>query len=384
MKTFNLPDLGEGLPEAQIQEWHVQEGDYIYKDQPLAMMETAKASVDVPAPFEGKVVKRFGEPGDTIYTGSPLVGFEDENDQASDDDSEQATVVGQMSSEQTVLAEEKMATVERTGAKASTQVKALPAARALAKKHDLDINNVQASEKEGVITVGDVKRAIEQTKPTEGGALQQGYEPLKGFRKTMARQMITAHETVVPATIYDDAFISHWGQKVDITVRLLRSVIKACAQSPNLNAHFDNDHLAMRLFDEINIGMAVDTEHGLFVPVIKNAEQLTDEELRQQIDHYKHKIKNQALTQSDMEGATITFSNYGTISGRYATPIIVPPTVAIVGVGRLHNEAVPSNGAVQIERAAPISLSFDHRAATGGEAARFLKAMIDTLESMHG
>jgi 2-oxoisovalerate dehydrogenase E2 component (dihydrolipoyl transacylase) len=184
---------------------------------------------------------------------------------------------------------------------------------------------------------------------------------------------------VAPITLSDDTDVSAWDAQQNITIRLIRAVVAACHAVPMLNATFDDDNMSIRLNPEVNLGLAVDTEHGLYVPVIKNAGALTDKQLREKIDLYKEQARQKSLPQSDLHGATITLSNFGSLAGRYGSPIIVPPMIAIVGVGKARDAVVAAAGKPAVHRIIPLSITIDHRAATGGDAARFLKTMLDEL-----
>src|SRR5690606_23836953 len=156
--------------------------------------------------------------------------------------------------------------------------------------------------------------------------------------------------------------------KTDLTARLVQAMVAAAKAEPALNAWFDGKTLERKLFSEVNVGLALDNAEGLFVPVIKHAENLSAEEIRKMVDQYKETVGNRTVAGSDMQGATVTLSNFGTIAGCYATPIIVPPAVAILGVGRRREAALVRDGKVVAGRILPLSLTFDHRAVTGGEA----------------
>ncbi|WP_133130477.1 dihydrolipoamide acetyltransferase family protein [Legionella yabuuchiae] len=368
MKLFKLPDLGEGLPDAEIQEWYVNEGDIVKVDQPLVSMETAKAVVDVPSPMNGKIVKFYGKPGDVIKTGEPLVGFELDEAEAPKD---KGTVVGNLE-ESTDVTEDNFIIGSSS---ASSRTKSTPSARLLAKKLGVDISTLKGTGDLGVVTREDVLKESEQrSKPKEG------FEPLRGVRRAMLTSMVQSHEEVVPVSIFDEADIQSWKEGEDITARLITAIVSAAKQEPALNAWFDKDTSSRRCFEEVNLGLAMDTEDGLFVPVIHNAESLSNHELRNIINQYKTSVRERDIAPEKLKGATITLSNFGKFAGRFASPIIVPPAVAILAVGRLYEAVVSSNGNIVAHRTLPLSLSFDHRAVTGGEATRFLGAVIESLQ----
>lgn len=368
MSTFNLPDLGEGLPDAEIHEWFVKVGDTVTADEPLVSMETAKAVVDVPCPQSGTITKLFGEPGDVIKTGEPLVSFASEIQVKVD----KGTVVGNLEESNEISEDNFIIGSGNTSARA----KATPATRLFAKKLGIDLNTLTGTGEHGLITREDVQMA--EDKRTQ---LPAGFEPLRGVRRAMLNSMVLSHREVVPVSIFDEADIHAWHEKSDITVRLIRAINYACEQEPALNAWFDSQHSARQCFKPLHLGLAMDNDEGLFVPVIKDAADHTDGELRSMIDGYKKAVFERTVPAENLKGATFILSNFGKFAGRFASPIIVPPMVAILAVGRLYSGVVNDNGTPVIHHLLPLSLSFDHRAVTGGEATRFLGAIMSALES---
>jgi len=367
MTIFKLPDLGEGLPDAEIREWYVKVGDHVAIDQQLVAMETAKAVVDVPCPQAGIITTLYGKPGDIIKTGAPLVAFALEGSTRPD----QGTVVGVL--EESAINDADNFTIGSSVG--STAVKATLAVRQLAKKLGVTLSNLTGSGEYGIITMDDVKREAEkQTIPPEG------YEPLHGVRRAMLRSMVQSHQQVVPVSIFDEADIEQWPEQTDITVRLIRAIQYAAKAEPALNAWFDNMHAARKCMPEVHLGLAMDTADGLFVPVLTDVAKQTDAELRKLIDQDKRAVTKRTLPAERLQGATIILSNFGKFAGRFASPIIVPPMVAILAVGRLYRGIVATkDGKIAAHQLLPLSLSFDHRAVTGGEATRFLGALITAL-----
>ena len=202
---------------------------------------------------------------------------------------------------------------------------------------------------------------------------------LKGVRRNMARVMADALSKVVPTTISDDADIHAWRDGDDVSVRLLRAITVACKAVPALNAWFDGEALTRTLHAHVDVGIAVDTADGLFVPALRNVDVLDANGIRSALDELLRQVRDRSIPPSELTGYTISLSNFGVFAGRYATPIVVPPCVAIVAAGKLRHEVVPVLGGIEAHRVIPLSLTFDHRAATGGEAARFLKAMLEDL-----
>jgi pyruvate dehydrogenase E2 component (dihydrolipoamide acetyltransferase) len=380
MTIFKLPDLGEGLQDAEIREWHIKEGDTVAVDQPLVSVETAKAVVEVPSPQAGVIAKLFGKVGDTIDVGKPLVEFV--GDTASDatpapvDDggarkgaiTDTGVVVGEMKSGNEVVAEK--ATTVGTAA----GLKVTPAVRALAHRLNVDLTIVTPSGPDGMIIAADVQRVHKIL--TEVGPM----EKLRGPRKAMAQTMSQARDEVMPATVTDDAVVHAWAGPQDLTIRLLRAIVAGVRAEPALNAWYDHVEIGRRVLDKIHVGVAVDTPEGLFVAVLQDVASRSEESLRNGLVKMKEAARSRTMPPEELRGYTITLSNFGRFGGKYATPVIVPPTVAIVAAGSLRDAVVPIAGEIRIAKILPLSVSFDHRCVTGGEAARFLHAMIVDLE----
>jgi 2-oxoisovalerate dehydrogenase E2 component (dihydrolipoyl transacylase) len=462
-KIFYLPDLGEGLPDAEIVEWMIKVGDVIRLDEPLVSMETAKAVVELPSPVSGKILRLAGGPGDIVNTGAMLVEFEldmsmpqraeaqdtghqhghhapaveapsganaDPTKQAEDAIAAEAapteaapteasksadagTVVGAMQSSDAIRSEQVIAV---------GGVKAMPAVRALAKKLGIDLSRVLASGADGVITMADVKNAaangnanvlapsaaaknqgvtaslfanetlpstsfkpepspaVASSLPAAKNQAMDTDQPIRGVRRNMIRVMSEAHAQVVPTTLMDDADIHAWERGEDITVRLIRALVVASQAVPALNSWFNGKEGTLRRHSKVDIGIAVDTDDGLFVPALRNCENMTAQDARKAINRIRELVKTRSIPPEELRDFTIMLSNFGVFAGKYATPVVTPPCVCIVGAGRLFHELVPVLGGVETHRIMPISLTFDHRACTGGEAARFLRALLDDLQ----
>jgi pyruvate dehydrogenase E2 component (dihydrolipoamide acetyltransferase) len=371
MTLFNLPDLGEGLLEAEIVEWHVKSGDSIAKDDPLVSVETAKAIVEIPSPHKGKIHRLFGSNGDIVQTGDPLVEFLLENEKPTPSiiNTDKGTVVGEVKTGNEVV-HERATTIGNIG----LGVKATPAVRALAQRLDVDLSIVTPSGPDGVITAADVQRVSKIL--AEVGPMQS----LRGVRRAMARSMTQAHAEVVAVTVTDDADIDRWHKTENITLRLIRAIIAGCKTEPSLNAWYDTHAVARRVLEKIHLGIAVDTEEGLFVPVLRDITNQVTDDLRKALEAIKEGVRTRRIPAEQLRGHTFTLSNFGTFAGRYADLVVVPPTVAILGAGRVRDSVVATEGGPSIHRLLPLSLSFDHRAVTGGEATRFLAAVIADLE----
>ncbi len=377
MHYFRLPDLGEGLADADIVEWHVKAGDAVAVDQLLLSVETAKAIVELPSPCAGVVSHCFGEPGDTVNTGEPLVEFVQDDSTAAAGREDNGSVVGEMPVARE-RSEDYFVIGQGNYLNAGDRVRVTPSVRALARRLNVDIQQISGSGPDGRITADDVEKAgrLDQQ-------LGQG-ERLAGVRKSMARTMAQAHAQVVPVTLFDEANVSQWEASEDVSVRLVQAIAAGCAAVPDLNGwfHGDEQHQQMtrRLISQIDLGIAVDTEQGLFVPVLRDVANRSADDLRAGLDRLKADVRARTIPPREMQGATITLSNYGAIAGRYGTPVVVPPTMAILGAGRVLEKPLCTMGELFAGKVLPLSLTFDHRAVTGGEASRFLAAVITDLQ----
>ncbi len=359
MKAFTLPDLGEGLQDAEIVSWHVSVGDRIVADQPLVAVETQKAVVEVPSPWAGTVAKLHAQPGDVVATGAPLVDIDPEGTSA-----DTGAVVG------------KLPKAEDPGANGgdtkAVPVKAAPAVRKLAAELGVALGTVSGSGPGGAITRRDVEAAAPDTAAP--------YEPLRGVRRTMARNMARAHAEVAATNVSDEALVSHWPDYTDVTLRLVQAMAAACQSEPALNAWYDGKREARLVHKQIDLGIAMNTDDGLFVPVLRDAGTRTEADLRAALEVMKKNVQTRTVTPEDLTGQTITLSNFGMIGGRTAALIVMPPQVTIIGAGRITQEIKAVDSKADVCRVLPLSLTFDHRAVTGAEATRFLMAMIGHLE----
>ena len=363
MAVFTLPDLGEGLHEAEIVSWHVTDGDHVVTDQPLLAVETDKAVVEIPSPRSARVTRLHGGAGDRVAVGDPLVEFE-----SADAAADTGTVVGTIAE-----ATSRPAAAGNVGGGRMT-----PAVRALARKLGIDTAVVQGTGPAGAITTSDVERAAQVLAAAEPAV------PLRGARRAMAERMAKSHAEVVPATVTDSADVDAWPTGTDVTLRLIRAVAAGCTASPALNAWFEPETMSRRLHERIDLGIAVDLDDdGLFVPVLRDVGRRDPVELKRGLERLKADVRQRTIPLGELRGQTITLSNFGTVGGQHAELVVVPPQVGILGVGRMTRQVVAAGGVPAVHRVLPLSLTFDHRAVTGAEAARFLRAVVEELELEH-
>jgi pyruvate dehydrogenase E2 component (dihydrolipoamide acetyltransferase) len=455
--VFNLPDLGEGLPDAEIVRWLVKEGDVLTLDQPMVEMETAKAVVEVPSPFAAKVAKLHGQAGDVIEVGAVLVSFGDTGGSApapaaevADDTpaADAGTVVGSVVVGNTLVAESANAVVKALAKKLKVDLtlvkgtgangtisqadvkqakqdgkligsvanapvatapvvaissnenpldfKASPAVRAHAHRTGVALSACRASGKKGSITKADVDAAVGSAPATASAAsapraavtatgglptVQVSVKPqtVRGVRRAMAMGMTKTASVVVPTTLMEDADITSW-PKQDSLARYVRALVFASKIEPALNCWFDGDKFERLVHPNVHVGIAIDSPDGLYVPVIHDADNKDAAQVRARVQDLRQMIETKSLKQDDQQGATITLSNFGSIAGRYGTPVVSTPQVAILGTGRFRNELKLTAKGIENRKMLPLSLTFDHRACTGGEAARFLAAVIEDLQ----
>ncbi len=367
MTIFSLPDLGEGLQEAEIVIWQVSVGDNITTDQPMVSVETDKAVVEIPAPFSGVVKALMAEAGDIVKTGAPLVEI------TTDKVEDTGAIVGDLSNREKPASESSKPAFMVQPPKAPTAPRvtaiATPAVRKLAREKGIDLSSVSGSGPDGLILTCDILSAT-------AADMNQG-EELRGVRRAMATAMAKSHANVVPATITDRVDIHSWLPGEAPTPRLIHAIAVACKKEPALNAWFDGTR--RQLLDRVDLALAVDTPDGLFAPVLRSVESVGD--IPAQIAALRLAIEARSVLPGQMKGATITLSNFGMIGGEHAALVIMSPQVAILGAGRIFDAYVMAEGAPTVRRMLPLSLTFDHRAVTGGEAARFLSAVRADLEA---
>jgi 2-oxoisovalerate dehydrogenase E2 component (dihydrolipoyl transacylase) len=385
VSVFKLPDLGEGLSEAEIVRWHVKVGERIEVDAPMLSVETAKAVVEVPSPVSGRIVRLHGEPGDRLEIGAPLVEFATDSPSL---EADSGTVVGHMP----VAAEEDLSSGALTASHAaiSARVRAVPAARALARSLGVELASLRGTGRDGLITLDDVM-AVGLPARTTGSKMHPpasrrsldetgDVEVLRSLRRTMAQSMALSRDSVMECSVFDDADLHAWSARSDYTGRVLRAITAGVRAEPVLNAWFDAPSQSRTLFEHIDVGIAVDTSDGLLVPVIRQVQKLSPTQLRDDLDRLKGAARDRTIAGEDLRNFTFMLSNFGTMAGRYATPVVVPPAVAILGTGRVRPDVVAVGDRIEIHLRMPLSLTFDHRVVTGGEAVRFLAAVIADLE----
>jgi len=409
---FNFPDIGEGLEEGTILEWYVAKGQTVKAGQPLVNMETDKVVTDIPSPKTGIIVEIYGNVGDTVHVGKPLVEIETEEALATQNTSvvteqskpkpitEGASVMGTMEiadSKAFLPSSEEGAEKQDSKEMKITKALATPLARAMAKEFKIDINKVTGTGPSGRVTKDDIQRfdsvrnngAVPiKTETTESDFSTDltTYEPLTQIRKTIARNMLNSKQSAAHMTLFEEVEISElisirakfktqFAEKnVNLTYLpfIVKAIVLALKQHKQLNAQMDLENDRMIHKNRYNICIAVDTPEGLVVPVIKDADKLSIFQIAQKITELSEKARNRKLTLDDLKDGTFTITNFGSIGGIYATPVLNFPQAGIIGIGRIVKKPVVKNDQIVIGNVLPLSLSVDHRIVDGGDVSRFI------------
>jgi len=352
--AFKLPDLGEGLTEGEVARWLVAEGQEIAEDDPLVEIQTDKATVEIPSPYGGTVLKILVAEGEIAPVGTELV------------------VIGEAgeSPDAVVAAAQPDAVARVTPTAASAdRVQAAPVVRRIAQELAVDLAGVMGTGPGGRVTEDDVRAAA--------GGGEGRRQPLRGVRRVIAEHMARAHREVPPVTWVEECDFE------DVPLdQLLPIVVKACAESlvefPELNARLDGD--AIVLLDRYDIGVAVQTDDGLVVPVLRSADEKTIEALATEIAELAERARAGSLGADELRGSTFTVSSAGKLAGLFQTPIVNYPEVAILSVGRVAARPVVRDGVIVVRRTGALALTFDHRVVDGARAAAFGLAVIARIE----
>ena len=413
---FKFPDVGEGINEGEIVKWFVKEGDKVKADQPLGEIETDKAVVEMPSPKSGTILKLHVKAGGIIHVGETMVTVLEEgespeeakkNIEAKKEAKEEkytGSVVGFLEEAKEV---KPIATAKKE-AKITTQqpsILATPAIRNLAKQLNVDLATVKGTGQEGRITIDDVQKAAGTTKKEEnvgpaGIKVTRKYDffgyvervPLHGVRKVVAQKMTESVFTAAQLTNMHEADVAELailrerekaqyekeGIKLTFMPYIIKDVALCLKEHPYLNASLEGEEIVLKKY--YNIGVAVDTEEGLFVPVVKGADSKDIKLLARDIERLASDARSKKINLMDLKGGTFTVSNLGAVGVEFFTPIINYPESAILGVGRIMEKPVVKGGKIEIRKVLPLSLTYDHRIVDGAQAARFMNDLIERLQ----
>lgn len=405
---FKLADIGEGMQEAEILRWFVKEGDAVREDQPLLEIQTDKVTVELPSPWRGIVRRIALQEGSLVTVGSTLVEIEVAG--AGADAPAPATPAANGPSTPAAMA---ASTAADLGASPTTRrVLAAPATRRRARELGVNLALVPGSGPGGRVEANDLDAyaigprvaaaptaARAQAAPVRATAISPGEDgeriPLRGLRRVIARNMTISHQEIPQASHLDDcdvtelaALRARWnrivardgGERLSYLPFIVRAAAVALRRHPWLNAQFDAAAGEVVVHSHIHIGIATDTDDGLIVTVVRDADRLPLRTLQQEIGRLTQAAREHHLVQQDTEGGTFTITNHGSIGGLYGAPIIRHPEVAILGVGRIRPEAVVRDAAIVARDILHFGVTFDHRVLDGGEVTRFANEFSALLE----
>ncbi len=412
--TFNFPDLGEGLEEGTILEWYVKEGDSVKVGDAVVQMETDKVVADIPSPKSGTITARYGNVGDVIHVGAPLVEIEQVSSGSGQADPEEkpatqpifepeegAAVVGTMelAGENALMAPSDEGSPEKENARGEARkVLATPVARALAKELGIDIREVPGSDPSGRVKKEDIlnfsyQPATAHTRVETPVTGDVTYLPLTQIRKTIARNMLQSKHNAVHVSVFEEVEITGLMQVIarykqtfaerEVKLTYLPFIVKAVAQAlkhhPQLNSQIDSENNRMIVRNRCHIAIAVDAPDGLVVPVIRDADRLSIFQTAKQIGELAAKARARKLTLEDMKEGSFSITSFGSMGGLFATPVINYPQAGILGIGRIVRTPIVRDEEIVIGNIMPLSLTVDHRIVDGGETTRFLKRVMDYL-----
>lgn len=411
---FNFPDIGEGLEEGTIVEWLVKKGQSIEVGDALVTMETDKVVAEIPSPKSGTIKNIFGKTGDVIKVGEALVEIEIEGDGTNVDDDtkteavkeEGAGVVGTLEVANTnavMTASNEGFDANEQSDKPTKKIRATPVARAMAKELGVDINKVTGSGPAGRVQKKDIQEyytninkvdANKISKQQDGGQVVENeveIENLSQIRKTIALNMSKSKHNAAHMTSFDEVVVDELirirnkfknlkeGTKLSFMPFIIKATATALKKFKALNSEMDLENNKMIYKKYYNIGIAVDTERGLVVPVIKHADKLSIWEIAEQLNFYIEKAENNQLSLDDMKNGTFTITNYGSVGGKFAVPVINYPQAAILGIGKISKEPIVKDNEIAIGNKLPISISVDHRIVDGAEVTLFMNTIAEYL-----
>jgi pyruvate dehydrogenase E2 component (dihydrolipoamide acetyltransferase) len=380
---FRLPDIGEGLAEAEIVEWFVDPGQAVGLDQPLVQVETDKAVTDIPSPRAGTLVRQGAVVGEVVKVGEILAVIAEDGERTASD---APPIVGSLA-EADDETPKKSGGAERAREPDDAAVDALPLVRRLARDLGVDLRQVRGTGPEGRITRDDVEAAAAQA-PSSREAGQERVH-LSRLRRTIARNLTRSWQEIPHVTTFGEAdatrlletrraLAAGWGRPLPMEALLMRSVLPALREYPEFNATLEGDDLVLKR--HYDLGMAVDTSEGLIVAVVKQADHLGLAALAEEVAKLGEATRSRTVSTAEITGATFTISNIGAVGGGHGTPIIPSGTTAILSFGRIREQAVVRDHTVEVAPMLPLSLSYDHRVIDGALGRRFLARVTEDLE----
>jgi pyruvate dehydrogenase E2 component (dihydrolipoamide acetyltransferase) len=356
---FKLPDLGEGLTEGEIARWLVAEGQNVAEDDPLVEIQTDKTTVEIPSPAAGRVARIMVREGEVVPVGTVLVVIGEDSAAAPEPELEPVEAE-QPRAEPAPAAQEPD----------SARIRATPLVRRVAQELGVDLASVVATGPGGRITEEDVRRAAS---PSEGRR-----EPLRGVRRLIAEHMTRAHREIPPVTWVEECDFANVDLKL-LVPALLEAVAATLPEFPELNARLEGDEIVY--LDRYDLGIAVQTDQGLVVPVVRDCDSRSLEELDAEVKRLAEVARAGRLKPEELRGSTFTVTSAGKLAGLFQTPIVNHPEVAILSVGRVADRPVVREGEVTVRPIGYVAVTFDHRIVDGARAAEFGLAVIGRLQS---
>jgi pyruvate dehydrogenase E2 component (dihydrolipoamide acetyltransferase) len=389
-QLFRLPDLGEGLTEAEVLGWKVAVGDTVHIDQVVIEVETAKAAVEVPVPFEGTVLKLFAEAGSVVSVGEPLIAVGAASDAPAETIAESGSgnvLIGYGTKEdqpRTRRRRAKVATVARPVEPAVAQAPKVisPLVRKLARDNGIDIATLTPSGPDAIVLRKDVEAAMAKPAPAADGERI----PLRGVRKAIADKLSRSRSEIPDATTWVDVDATGLMDArkvigVGVLALMARICVAGLARYPELNSTVDTERQEIVRLRSVNLGFAVQSDRGLVVPVVRGADRLTTLELAAELTRLTELARAGSLGVEDMTGGTFTLNNYGVFGVDGSTPIINHPEAGLLGVGRIVDKPWAVDGQLAVRKVTQLSFTFDHRVCDGGVAGGFLRYVADCVEN---
>jgi pyruvate/2-oxoglutarate dehydrogenase complex dihydrolipoamide acyltransferase (E2) component len=372
---FKLPDLGEGLTEGEIARWLVSEGQEIGEDEPLVEIQTDKTTVEIPSPAAGKVSRILVAEGETVAVGTVLVVIGEDGatpaaaEQPHADEATEPDSGTSLSDQPSRLA---------PGHAPPGRVRATPLVRRLAQELGVDLEALEGSGRQGRVTEEDVRAAATSRHQAPEHAPEGRREPLRGVRKLIAAHMARAHAEVPPVTWVEECDFGAVDLK-HLVPSTLKVVAEALKEVPELNARLEGNEIVY--LDRYDIGVAVQTEQGLVVPVVRDCDSRSNEDLDADVKRLADAARTNELKPEELRGSTFTVTSAGKLGGLLTTPIVNYPEVGILSIGRVADRPVVRNGEVVVRPTGTIAVTFDHRVVDGARAAEFGLAVIRRLEA---
>mgnify|MGYP001266656425 CR=1 FL=1 len=420
MYVFELPEIGEGVVEGEIVQWLANVGEFVDVDQPLCEVMTDKANVEISSPKAGVVKALHGEPGDIVAVHTPLVDIDTEASAGEAKPAPKEAKPAPKKAPEKAAAPAPAPKAETPKPKApsppapaaptappvSGKTLATPAVRSYARENGVDINAVAGSGKDGRVSKSDIDAHVTggvrapaaiAFSAIESPGYPRADEAIKiiGLRRKIAEKMVESYRTIPHFTYVEELDATRLvglrgalkdaakakGISLSYLPFIMKALVRVFRDFPTVNANMDEENFTLNVRGEVNIGIATDTPQGLYVPVIKNVESKSILQLAHEVVDITERTRNGTASLDDFRGGTFTITSVGNIGGRFATPIINHPEVAILGVNQIHDRPMVVDGQIVARKMMYLSPSFDHRVLDGAVAARFVAALKAVLET---